>query len=266
MSFIIESIPAFKDNYSFIIGDKDLGLAVAVDPSDGEAILNVLNKQDLFLALILNTHHHANHVTGNEKLYQEFGAPIIAPAKEQNRIPNVARGVGDGDIVSFSTLRATVIETSGHTMGHVSYYFPQIDALFSGDALFSLGCGKPSGGDPVRAWESIKKLRELPNETLVYFGHECSEDNAKLALMLDKDNPDLQRIAEKISIARAKGQPTVPTTIGEQKLANPFMRVDDKAFRENLQKLSFAPADAEPAAVFGKLCLARAKLTYPDPV
>jgi hydroxyacylglutathione hydrolase len=139
MSFTVEILPAFADNYIYLVSDSEIGLAMVVDPGDADVVLKALKERDLHLSLILNTHHHKDHVGGSEKLQREYGAPIIGPEKEKARIGNMSRMVGNGDLITFSTLRGQVIETHGHTSGHVSFYFPQIKALFCGDTLFSLG-------------------------------------------------------------------------------------------------------------------------------
>ena len=142
MSFKIETLPALKDNYIFLISDHDLGLATVVDPGDGKLVSRALKERELYLALILNTHHHPDHTGGNLALQEEFGAPVIGPMKEKGLIPGISRAVEGNDIVTFSTLRGQVLATYGHTDGHVSYYFPQIKALFSGDKIYHFGCAR----------------------------------------------------------------------------------------------------------------------------
>ena len=167
MSFTIDLLPAFTDNYIYLVTDSDIGLAMVVDPGDGEVVLRALKARDLHLSLILNTHHHKDHVGGNDKLVKAYGAPIIGPTKERSRIPNLTRGVGGGDTVTFSTLRGTVIDTPGHTAGHIAFHFPQLNALFCGDTLFSLGCGRLFEGTAAQMWASLSSLRALPDETLI---------------------------------------------------------------------------------------------------
>ena len=179
MGFTVDILPAFADNYIYLVSDEDIGLAMVVDPGDADVVLRALKKRDLHLSLILNTHHHKDHVGGNARLAREYGAPIIGPAKEGARISDLARGVEQGDAVTFSTLRGQVIETHGHTSGHIAFYFPQIRALFCGDTLFSLGCGRLFEGTAAQLWHSLTALRALPDETLVYCGHEYTEANAK---------------------------------------------------------------------------------------
>ena len=252
MSFVVELIPAFADNYIFLISDRDLGLAMVVDPGDGDAVIRALKQRDLYLSLILNTHHHSDHTGGNDKLQHEYGAPIIGPAQEKNRIAGLSRSVAHGDVVTFSTLRGEVLGTPGHTAGHVSYYFPQIKALFCGDVLFSLGCGRLFEGTPVQMWDSLKLLRALSDDTQIYCAHEYSENNAKFALAIDKGNEALKARAAEITALRRDRKPTIPAILGNEKLCNPFLRADRDDLRHSLARGGLAVSqDADPAAVFG---------------
>lgn len=253
MSFVIELLPAFADNYIFLISDRDLGLAMVVDPGDGDVVLRALKERDLFLSLILNTHHHADHIGGNAKLQQEYGAPIIGPAKERNRIAGLSRAVAHGDTVTFSNLRGEVLGTGGHTAGHISYYFPELKALFCGDTLFSLGCGRLFEGTATQMWDSLKLLRALADDTLVYCAHEYSESNAAFALAIDKNNVALHARADEITALRRAGKPTIPVYLGAEKNCNPFLRADQPELRRVLAKSGVAPIDADAAAVFGML-------------
>ncbi len=257
MSFKIEILPGAKDTYTYLVGDHDLGLAMVVDPGEGELVSRALRERDFYLALVLNTHHHPDHTGGNEKLQHEFGAPVIGPFKEKGLISCLSRSVDGGDVVTFSTLRGQVLATYGHTDGHVAYYFPQIKALFSGDALFSLGCGRLVEGNTNQMWESLKSLRTLPDDTQIYFGHEYSEENAKFALAIDKNNAALKTRAAEIAALRKAGKPTAPTLLGVEKQCNPFLRTDQAEFRKILAAAHVAPEDADPAAVFGKLRTAK---------
>lgn len=258
MSFDIDIIPAFADNYIYVVSDKDLGLAMVVDPGEADGVLRFLRERDLFCALILNTHHHKDHVGGSEKLAQEYGAPIIGPNVERGRIDHLSRGVGKDDVVTFSNLRGHVIETHGHTSGHIAFHFPQIEALFCGDTLFSLGCGKLFEGTAAEMWASLKSLRDLPDETKVYCGHEYTAANGLFALAVDKNNPDLITRLEEVAHLRQAGKPTIPSTIGVEKKTNPFLRVDDKNFQMALAKRGIA-VDCPPAAIFGALRSAKDK-------
>ncbi len=257
MSFKIEILPALADNYIYLVSDADIGLAMVVDPGDANVVMKALNAKDLYLALIINTHHHRDHIDGSARLAKEYGAPIIGPEKEKSYISDLSRGVKQGDIVSFSTLHGQVIETHGHTSGHIAYYFPEIKALFSGDALFSLGCGRLFEGTAAEMWPSLVALRNLPDDTKVYCGHEYTEANAKFALTLDKDNPHLKARAAEATALRKQGLPTLPANLGVEKLANPFLRADDEAFQHILAKKGLATIGTDPAAIFGSLRAAK---------
>ena len=256
MGFSIDILPAMADNYIYLVSDTTLGLAMVIDPTDAIVVGDVLRKKDLHLALILNTHHHHDHTGGNIKLQHDYGAPIIGPAKEGSRIDGLSRGVDDGATITFSDLRGEVIETPGHTAGSISFYFPSIKALFCGDTLFSLGCGRLFEGSAVQMWNSLKKLRELPDDTMIYAGHEYTERNAPFALMLDKKNPALQERAEEVAQLRKEGKPTLPVSLKTEKETNPFLRVDDPEFQKMLEKAGL-PMDANPAAIFGSLRAAK---------
>ena len=257
MSFRVEILPALTDNYIYLVSDTELGLAMAIDPGDAKVVLKALRERSLHLALILNTHHHKDHVGGSEALQNEYGAPIIGPRLEQDRIGLLSRGVESGDAITFSTLRGDVIATHGHTSGHVAFYFPQLKALFCGDTLFSLGCGKLFEGTATDMWSSLVALRSLPDDTLVYCGHEYTESNAKFALAIDKNNPDLKARAAEAAMLRKKGEPTLPALLGVEKKANPFLRVDQPDFQAVLAKAGIAAKDSDPAAVFGTLRAAK---------
>lgn len=256
MGFSIDLLPALADNYTYLISDIALGLAMVIDPGDADVVRRALRKQDLHLALILNTHHHSDHTGGNVRLQQDYGAPIIGPKKESHRIEGLSRGVEATDLITFSDLRGQVIETPGHTEGSLSFYFPSIKALFCGDTLFSLGCGRLFEGTAVQMWESLQTLRALPDDTQIYCGHEYSEKNAPFALMLDKENEALKVRVEEIKALRKKGEPTIPVSLATEKATNPFLRIDNPLFQKMLAKNGF-PIDANPAALFGLLRAAK---------
>jgi len=253
MSFTVDLLPAFTDNYIYLISDADIGLAMVVDPGDAAVVSKALKEKDLHLSLILNTHHHKDHIGGSKKLAQEYGAPIIGPEKERSRMENLSRSVAQGDVITFSTLRGHVIETHGHTSGHIAFYFPQINALFCGDTLFSLGCGRLFEGTAVQMWNSLMALRALPDETLIYCGHEYTEANAKFALAIDMNNPALQARATEAAELRKGGKPTLPAKLGIEKQANPFLRADDPVLHQALAKSGLATQGADPAAIFGAI-------------
>lgn len=262
MGFTIDLLPALADNYIYLVSDADLGLAMAVDPGDPEVVFKELRKRDLHLALILNTHHHPDHTGGNGKLQAAYGAPIIGPAKERHKIEALSRGVEEGALVTFSDLRGQVLDTPGHTSGGISFYFPALKALFCGDTLFSLGCGRLFEGTAAQMWGSFQKIKALPDDTKLYPGHEYTEKNATFALAVDKDNQDLKARIEDIAKCKKKGLPTVPVTLEIEKKTNPFLRVDDPAFKKRLEKAGLSQ-DADPAALFGALRAAKDRHTMP---
>ncbi len=257
MTFSIDILPSGADNYIYIVSDSALGLAMAVDPGDADVVLRFLRKKDLHLALILNTHHHHDHTGGNAKLQHEYGAPTIGPSKEETFIEGLSRTVDDGAVVTFSDLKGQVIETPGHTVGHTAYYFPTLKALFTGDCLFSLGCGRLFEGSAADMWKSLTKLRALPDDTLVYAGHEYTERNGQFALLLDKNNGDLKLRVSEVESLRKKGAPALPSLLGIEKKLNPFLRVDDPVFQKVLSKTGFPTDGADPAAIFGALRAAK---------
>jgi hydroxyacylglutathione hydrolase len=257
MSFSINLLSIYADNYAFLVSDLDLGLAMVVDPGDGEVVLRALKERELYLALILNTNHNVNHSVGNDKLQQEFGAPIIGPASEKGFIAGISRAVAHGETLSFSALRGEVLAVPGHTDGFVSYYFPQVKALFCGEALFPLGCGHLLEDNTVDMWEALKLLRALPGDTQVYCAHEYNESNAKFALAIDKNNEALKTRAAELAGQRGSGKPTVPLSLGAEVLCNPFLRADQSDLRKALAKAGVAAEDADPAAVFAMLRAAK---------
>lgn len=226
----IEIIPVLSDNYTYLLHD---GTAVAVvDPAEADAVCQVLASRGLRLTHILNTHHHLDHIGGNHALKERFGAVLVGPKADAHRIPDLDRGVEDGDRVAFGGTEALVIGTPGHTSGHIAFWFEQDRALFCGDALFSLGCGRLFEGTPDQMWASLARLRELPDDTWVYCGHEYTRSNARFAVALDPDNAVLNRRAMEIIEAREAGRPSIPSILGDEKRANPFLRCDEPAFQE----------------------------------
>lgn len=257
MSFTIDILPAPADSYIYLVTDEDLGLAMVIDPSDAGVVQRALQKRDLHLALILNTHIPKTPTNSSEKLQSEYGAPIIGPTKEKDRVGPITRGVAKSDVVTFTTLRGQVIETHGETSGHIAFYFPQLKALFCGNTLFSLGCGKLFEGKPGEMWDTLVTLRQLPDDTLLYCGHEYTEANARFALAIDKNNEALKVRAAEVSQLRKKGLPTLPVLLGSEKLTNPFLRVDIPHFQSVLAKGGIAAHDTDPAAIFGTLRAAK---------
>jgi hydroxyacylglutathione hydrolase len=174
------------------------------------------------LSHILNTHHHADHTGGNLVLKKASGAKVYGPASES--IAGMDVGLRPGDTVEFGGTKATVLDVGGHTRGHIAFYFESEAKLFVGDSLFALGCGRMFEGTPAQFWASLSRLRELPDETIVFCAHEYTESNARFAMSVEPNNVDLMVRVQQIQTLRAKGEPTVPSLLGVEKKTNPFLR------------------------------------------
>ena len=215
-----------KDNFGVLLHDPASGATAAIDAPEAAPVEAALKATGWRLSDILVTHHHADHTGGIAELKARHGCRVTAPRNEAARIPDVDATVGEGDIASVGALAGRVIETPGHTAGHISYFFDADRLAFVGDTLFSIGCGRVIEGTPEMMWASLLKLRALPDDTEIYCGHEYTEANIRFALTIEPDNPDLRARAEEARRQIAAGQPTIPTTIGAEKRANVFLRAD----------------------------------------
>jgi len=214
-----------KDNYGVLLHDPDSGATASIDAPEAAPVEAALKATGWKLTDILVTHHHADHTDGIRALKNKYKCRVVAPAKGTD-IPAVDETVREGDEVKVGNLTAKVIETPGHTLDHIAYWLPEENLAFVGDTLFSIGCGRVIEGTPEMMWNSLKKLRALPNETQVYCGHEYTVANIKFALSIDADNPVLEARAAQVERLIDEGEPTIPVTIGDEKLANPFLRAD----------------------------------------
>jgi hydroxyacylglutathione hydrolase len=214
------------DNFGVLVHDPASGATAAIDAPEAEPIEAALRSAGWRLTDILVTHHHHDHTGGIAELRERHSCRVTGPRKEASRIPALDREVGEGDLVELGSLRARVIETPGHTAGHVTYWFEEDKLAFAGDTLFSIGCGRVIEGTPAMMWQSLLKLRALPDETLIYCGHEYTDANIRFALTIEPDNVSLRERAEEVRRQLAAGKPTVPTTIAAEKRANPFLRAD----------------------------------------
>lgn len=222
MSFTVRQFPCLQDNYGFIIRDDASGLTACIDTPDVGAILAALKREGWGLDFIFNTHWHPDHAGGNAEIKAATGAVIVGP-DEVTRIAPLDRRVAGGDIVALGETRFEVIDSGGHTLGHITYFDAADRIAFVGDTLFALGCGRLFEGTPAQMWASLGRLAALPDDTTVYCAHEYTAANARFALSVDAD-PGLKRRAEDIFAARSRGEPTVPTTIALEKATNPFLR------------------------------------------
>ena len=215
-----------QDNYGVLIHDSASGATAAIDAPETAPIEAALEETGWSLTDILVTHHHHDHVGGIEPLKNKYKCRVVAPAAEAAKIPAVDETVREGDTVSVGTLGANVIETPGHTAGHIAYWFHGDKIAFVGDTLFSIGCGRVIEGTMEQMWQSLKKLRDLPDETAIYCGHEYTLANIRFALSVEGGNKALRAREAQAKQQIADGRFTIPVTIGEEKKANTFLRAD----------------------------------------
>jgi hydroxyacylglutathione hydrolase len=219
--------PCLNDNFGVLIHDPQSGVTASIDAPEAAPIEAALKKTGWRLTEILVTHHHADHTQGIGELKNNYQCRVIAPRAEAARIAHVDETVGEGDTVQVGGLAGRVIETPGHTAGHISYFFPVEKLAFVGDTLFSIGCGRVIEGNPEMMWQSLLKLRSLPDDTQFYCGHEYTAANIRFAKTIEPNNKALAARAEDVSRQLAAGKATIPATIGAEKAANPFLRADD---------------------------------------
>ncbi|GLK53698.1 MAG: hydroxyacylglutathione hydrolase [Oceanicaulis sp.] len=231
---LIRQFPCLSDNYGFLVHDPETGETATIDTPDADRILAEADAAGWRITQIWNTHHHFDHAGGNAAVRAATGARIIAPGYDAHRIPDIDVPVSDGDTVALGRHEARVLFTPGHTLGHVCYHFADDRIAFVGDTLFALGCGRLFEGSPEQMWTSLSRLAAWPEETRIYCAHEYTQANAAFALSVDPDNRDLQAYAAAVEAERARGEPTVPTTIGAELAANPFLRPADPAIRKRL--------------------------------
>lgn len=235
-----------SDNYGVLIHNPQTGETASIDAPEAQPVFEALKTKGWTLTHLFNTHHHADHTDGNLALKEETGCTIIGPAGEAAKIPGIDVKLGDGDTYEFGGETIQVYETPGHTLGHISYYFPQNKIAFVGDTIFALGCGRVFEGTPPMMWNSIKKLMDaLPADTTMYCAHEYTQSNAAFALSVDPDNVELKARCEEIDATRARNEPTVPTLFALELKTNPFLRVE----QPDLQK-SLGLEGADPSDVF----------------
>ncbi len=230
----IVQFPCRSDNFGVLLHDPKTGQTAAIDAPELKPILDVLEQRGWTLNHIFTTHHHPDHVEANLELKARFNCIITGPALEADRIPGIDKSVKGGDHFEFAGRRVDVIDCPGHTLGGISLHIPAEKLLFSADTLFALGCGRLLEGTPAQMWNSLSKLMRLPDDTIVYCGHEYTLSNAKFALTIDPNNEALVLRAMEIERLRADNKPTLPTTIGVEKATNPFLRASDDNIRENL--------------------------------
>ncbi len=215
-------IPCLTDNYAFLI-ERD-GRAVVVDPSEASPVIKAIEAKGLKLEAVWNTHHHWDHVGGNRELKKKYGCAIVGSWTDRYRVPEIDTTYEDGQSFQFAGLNVEVIAIPGHTIGAVAFYLPEIKSVFTGDTLFILGCGRLFEGTPEQMWQSLTRLMELPKDTLVYCGHEYAKANAAFAKAVFPDDASINRHVLALETKLNNLQPSVPGTIEQELLTNPFLR------------------------------------------
>lgn len=234
MTLEVVQIPCLNDNYGYLIHESDSGLTATIDTPEVGPINAALQKRGWQLTHIFNTHHHFDHAGGNEALKEQWSCTVIGAGNDAERIPGIDTRVSDGDRFAFGEVEVVVFEVPGHTSGHIAFYLPSEGKVFVGDTLFALGCGRLFEGSAEQMWSSLQKLMALPDDTQVYCAHEYTQANAAFALSVEPDNAALVARAAQIDQLRAKGQPTVPTTIGLERATNPFVRPASEGLRHTI--------------------------------
>ncbi len=230
----IIQIPVLIDNYIYLLIDKGTSKCACVDPALSQPVIDVLNKLNLSLDFILNTHHHNDHVGANLELKNKYNCQIVGNKNDKKRIPGIDILLQEDDNFQIGESKCKVIEVSGHTLGHICFYFKNNDAVFCGDTLFSLGCGRLFEGTPELMVKSLLKIRALPDITKVYCAHEYTLSNAKFAQSLEPNNKILREKINEIKKKRLLNKPTIPSLLSEEKKFNPFLKFDDVNFINNI--------------------------------
>ncbi|MGB3246555.1 MAG: hydroxyacylglutathione hydrolase [Sulfitobacter sp.] len=234
MAFDLITVPCLSDNYAFLLRDHDSGKVAVIDVPEAAPILAALKDRGWEPSQIWLTHHHDDHVQGLEEVLESYDANVIGGKADAHRLPGLDRMVEEGDSINLGALEAHVVEVPGHTAGHIAFYVPGASAAFTADSLMALGCGRLFEGTPAQMWDSMQKMMKWPGETTICSGHEYTASNAKFALTVDPDNPDLISRVEEVEAARKAGQSTVPSQLSTEMKTNPFLRVADPDIRAHL--------------------------------
>lgn len=241
----IRQIPVLNDNYVYLVREPESGAVAVVDPAVVGPVLAEADRLGWTITHILNTHHHGDHTGGNLEIKEKTGCTIVGPGPDRDRIPGIDIEVNDGDTFTFGNAAADIFFVPGHTRGHIAYWFAESDALFCGDTLFSIGCGRVFEGTMEQMWSSLSRLRALPSETRIYCAHEYTQSNINFAVTVDPNNLALRTRESDVRAKREKGEPTVPSRLGEELAANPFLRADQPDLQQALGMVG-----ADPVQVF----------------
>jgi hydroxyacylglutathione hydrolase len=244
----IHQFACLSDNYGVLVHDADRGLTASIDAPSAESVRAALKEKGWKLTHIFTTHHHGDHTDGNLALKAETGCTIIGPKAEAAKIPGIDTKVGEGDTFDFGGVKVHVLDTPGHTAGHITFWIPAVGAAFVGDTLFAMGCGRVNEGTMEMMWRSVDKIAKLPPATRLYCGHEYTISNAKFALTIDPDNKAMVERADAVTKLRAAGKPTLPTRVDVELATNPFLRARDPIIRRRLNMET-----AQDWQVFGEI-------------
>jgi len=248
MPFEIVTIPCLSDNYAFLLHDGASGQTALVDAPETAPIETTLAARGWGLDLILITHHHDDHIDGVEVLREKFGARVAGASADAHRLPDLDLALSPGDTVHIGEQVGTIIDVSGHTVGHIAFHFPQSHAVFTADSLMAMGCGRLFEGTADMMWDSLSRLIALPPETMVYSGHEYTAANARFAITVDPENTALRSRMDEIDAAEDTNTPTVPSLLSLELQTNPFLRAADAGIRKGLKMVN-----ATDAEVFAEL-------------
>ena len=231
---LITTIPCLADNYAYVIHDSKSKTTGVVDPSEAAPIISFLQKEKLKLNYILNTHHHFDHIGGNIELKKMYDAKVIGFEGDKHRIPGIDINLKDQEAWNFGNSIVKIFHIPGHTLGHICFFFEKEKIVFTGDTLFSLGCGRIFEGDYKQMLNSLNKIKKLPRDTKIYCGHEYTYKNAEFCLKYESNNIDLKKKFEEIKKLRSQNLPTMPTSLGDELKSNIFLRCDQKELKIKL--------------------------------
>ena len=248
LNYKVETIPCLSDNYSFLITNSDNKTSILVDAPDPEPIKHFLQSHSLSLEYILLTHHHDDHIQGVSDLVKEYSCKVVGALEDEHRLPKLDMQVKGNDLVKILDLGFQIFDVPGHTIGHIAFYCESIGALFSGDSLMALGCGRLFEGTPNNMWNSLNSLMSLPPSTEIYSGHEYTLNNAHFCLSIEPENLKLKDRIEKIKRLRSQNIPTIPSLLSDELETNTFLRAGLEEVKQ-----SVGLADSTDLEIFAEI-------------